>query len=196
MTMKKTVFLGMVVLMACIGSGKVYAQTADNGNDQAARRREIQERRVERMAKALELKDDAKEMFTKTYGAYLQELATAMPDEVSDSNPKTAETGKKEKALTDAEATQRIKEQFDRQEQRIARMQRHLEVQTKYYAEFSKFLSPQQVMKIFMQQRQGGVRNAGSGRGDGTRRMQPGRPRGGGFGNGFDGAGSGFGDMD
>lgn len=182
--------------MASIGNGKVYAQTAGNGNDQVACRCEMQERRVERMAKALELKNDAKEAFTKTYRAYLQEMAAAMPDEVSGTNKKMDKAGKKEKTLTDAEATQRIKEQFDRQEQRIARMQRHLEVQMKYYAEFSKFLSPQQVMKIFMQQRQGGVRNAGSGRGDGTRRMQPGRPRGGGFGNGFGGPGSGFGDMD
>lgn len=190
--MKKAVILGVMAFMAWTSADKMYAQNAGNNGDRAAHRAEMLEKRVERMAKMLELKDDAKEAFTKNYRAYLQEMETGMTAETTPGDRKAEAGGKKEKALTDAEATLEIQKQFDRQAQRIERMQRQLEVQKKYYAEFAKTLSPKQLMKIFRQQRPDGNRNAAGGRGNNAGRMHNGGPRGGGFG----GPDGGFGNMD
>ena len=83
--------------------------------------------------------------------------------------------------MSDEEITNRIKGAFERQEKMIEAMQKRLDVQKKYYAEFGKTLKPQQLMKIFGQQR------PSQGQRDGQR-----GPRDGGRGN-FGGGRGGFG---
>ena len=75
-------------------------------------------------------------------------------------------------------------------------MQKRLDIQKKYSAEFAKVLTPQQVLKVLTPQRGQGGRGQGQ-RGDGERRGNfEGGPRGG-FGGGprggFGGPGGGFG---
>lgn len=197
MTMKKSIFLCAVALLAGAGMNTVNAQNAKSGADREARRAEMLEKRVERMAKVLELKDAEKEAFATTYRAYLAEMASGAPTEEPKEEKAAAADSKKKKTMTDAEATQKIQDNFQRQAQRIERLQKQLEVQKKYYAEFSKTLTPTQLVKIFTMQRADGERsnNAGA-RNNGARRAPNGGPRGGGFGGGFDGPGGGFGGMD
>jgi Spy/CpxP family protein refolding chaperone len=103
-----------------------------------------------------------------------------------------------EKKLSDEEATAKIDENFARQEQQIATMQKRLDVQKKYREEFAKVLTPQQVLRVLTPQRGQGNREQMQRRnGDGERRGGfEGGPRGG-FGGGqrgggFGGPGGGF----
>ena len=104
------------------------------------------------------------------------------------------------KELTKEDAEARIKQNFERQEQQIATMQKRLEVQKKYVEEFGKVLTPQQVLKVLNPQRGQGNRDQMRRNGDGNNERRgnfEGGPRGGGFGGGnrgggFGGPGGGF----
>ena len=98
------------------------------------------------------------------------------------------------KELSDDEANAKILEQFTRQEEQIATMQKRLEIQKKYREEFAKVLTPQQVLKVLTPRRNNNQREQQRGQGDGQRqdgwqggnRGGFGGPRGG-FGGGFGG---------
>ena len=105
------------------------------------------------------------------------------------------------KELTAEEAKAQLKENFERQEQQIVTMQKRLEVQKKYADEFSKVLTPEQVLKVLTPQRGQGGRDMNRRQGDGERRGNfdgerrggfGGGPRGGGFGGPGGGPGGGF----
>ena len=99
--------------------------------------------------------------------------------------------GDDKKELTDDEANARIQEQFTRQEEQIATLQKRLEIQKKYSAEFAKVLTPQQVLKVLTPQRNN---QRGQQRGQENGQRQGGWQGGGrgGFGGGFGGPGGGF----
>ena len=75
---------------------------------------------------------------------------------------------KEKKELTDAAATARLQELFTRQENQIQQSQQRLDIQKKYCAEFSSFLTPQQLLRVFQPQ-QNRVRGQMGGRGQGGR---------------------------
>jgi hypothetical protein len=56
------------------------------------------------------------------------------------------------KELTDAEAKEKVENYFKGQENQIKLMQTRLQIQRKYYAEFAKTLTPQQLAKVFEDQ--------------------------------------------
>ena len=191
--MKKTIFVAVMALMSCTA---LNAQESRNDEDRARNISERIEKAAERQAKDFDLKDDSKAAFIKCYSAYQQEMfATNQPQRQRLEQPNREE---EKKELTDEEATNQINENFSRQEQQIATMQKRLDVQKKYYEEFSKILTPQQVLKVLTPQRGQGGRGQGQrGNGDGERRGNfEGGPRGG-FGGGprggFGGPGGGFG---
>ena len=155
-----------------------------NGEDAQARRAEMVQRQAERMAKDFELKDDAKDKFIDTYKAYQKELRG---DRTRGQRP-DAQRG--DKKLTDEEAKKQIEEYFTQQKEQIAQMERRLAVSQKYYEEFQKILTPQQLVKIFRQQpmRDGNMQRGGGFGGP--------RPGGGQRQGGFGGPQGGFGEAE
>ena len=190
--MKKTIFVAVLALLSCAA---VSAQDRERMSDEERAKAiaERIERAADRMAKDFDLKDDAKATFISIYTAYQKEMfATNQSQGQRFEQAERAE----EKKQTDEEATAKIQENFSRQEQQIATMQKRLDIQKKYSTEFAKVLTPQQVLKVLTPQRGQGGRGQGQ-RGEGERRGNfEGGPRGG-FGGGarggFGGPGGGFG---
>ena len=190
--MKKTIFVAALALVSCTA---LSAQERVNEEERAKAVAERIEKSAERLAKDFDLKDDAQKTFVGIYTDYQKEMfATNQPMNQRLEQPSRDE---EKKEMSDEEAMSKIKENFSRQEQQIATMQKRLEVQKKYAEEFAKVLTPQQVLKVLTPQRGQGGRGQGQrGQGDGERRSFEGGPRGG-FGGGqrggFGGPGGGFG---
>ncbi len=161
--------------------GNVSAQQGQRSEEErATQRAEMIQRVAERTAKDFKLKDEAKESFLTIYKAYQAEMFQTNQGSMRQRSAKDEE----KKELTDEEANAKILEQFTRQEEQIATLQKRLEIQKKYSEEFAKILTPQQVLKVLTPQRgQRGQR----GQGDSQQRGQ------GGFGGGRGGSGGGFG---
>ena len=182
--------------MALVSFSAVCAQERMSEEEHAKSVGERIERAADRVAKEFDLKGDTKEAFIKTYSAYQKEMFATNQTRGQRADFSNRDDAQKE--LSDEEATAKLKENFERQEQQIATMQKRLEVQKKYAEEFGKVLTPQQVLKVLTPQRgQGGGRDQLQRRGDGERRGNfeggqrggfGGGPRGGGFG----GPGGGF----
>lgn len=167
--------------------GNVCAQQGQRSEeDRAQMRAEMIKRVAERSAKDFDLKGDAKEAFLTTFTAYQTEMFQTNQGGMRQRGQEADE----KKELSDEEANAKIQEQFTRQEELIATMQKRLEIQKKYSAEFAKILTPQQVLKVLTPQRNN-QRNGQRGQGDGQR-GQGGFGGGRGFGGGFGGPG-GFG---
>lgn len=167
--------------------GNVCAQQGQRSEeDRAQMRAEMIKRVAERSAKDFDLKGDAKEAFLTTFTAYQTEMFQTNQGGMRQRGQEADE----KKELSDEEANAKIQEQFTRQEEQIATMQKRLEIQKKYSAEFAKILTPQQVLKVLTPQRNN-QRNGQRGQGDGQR-GQGGFGGGRGFGGGFGGPG-GFG---
>ena len=192
--MKKTIIVAALALLSSVAVSAQERMSAEQ------REKAIAERignAADRMAKDFDLKDDAKKSFVETYTAYQKEMFATNQFQGQRLEQNGRDDEKKELTKEDAEA--RIKQNFERQEQQIATMQKRLEVQKKYAEEFSKTLTPQQVLKVLTPQRggQGGRDQMQRRQGDGERRNFEGGNRGGGFGGprggGFGGPGGGFG---
>ena len=190
--MRKTI---IVAVLAFMGFTAVRAQEGRNEEERSKAVAERIEKSAERMAKEFALKDEEKATFIKIYTEYQREMFAT-----NQSRGQRVEIPgrEEEKKLSDEEATAKIKENFERQEQQIATMQKRLDIQKKYSEEFAKVLTPQQVLKVLTPQRGQGGRGQGQrGEGDGERRGGfEGGPRGG-FGGGprgggFGGPGGGF----
>lgn len=188
--MKKTIIVAALALLSSVAVSAQERMSAEQ------REKAIAERigsAADRMAKDFDLKEDAKKSFVDTYTAYQKEMFATNQNQGQRLEQNGRDGEKKE--LTKEEAEARIKQNFERQEQQIATMQKRLEVQKKYAEEFGKVLTPQQVLKVLNPQRgqQGGrdqMRRQGNG--DNQRRGGfEGGPRGGGFGGGNRGGGFG-----
>lgn len=193
--MKKTI---IVAVLALLSSTAVSAQERMSAEQ---REKAIAERigsAADRMAKDFDLKEDAKKSFVETYTAYQKEMFATNQNQGQRLEQNGRDGEKKELTKEDAEA--RIKQNFERQEQQIATMQKRLEVQKKYVEEFGKVLTPQQVLKVLNPQRGQGNRDQMRRNGDGNNERRgnfEGGSRGGGFGGGprgggFGGPGGGF----
>lgn len=183
----KRLFIFTAIIL--FGIGNVCAQQEQRTEEERAQMRtEMVKRVAERTAKDFDLKGDAKEAFLNTYIAYQTEMFQTNQNGM---NPRS-QGDESKKELTDEEANAKIQEQFARQEEQIATMQKRLEIQKKYQAEFAKILTPQQVLKVFTPRRNNNQRGQQRGQEDGQRGQRPGGGFGGGRG-GFGGPGGGFG---
>ena len=195
--MKKTI---IVAVLALLSSTAVSAQERMSQEEREKAMAERIERAADRVAGDLKLKDDAKKSFIQTYTAYQKEMFATNTNQ----GQRLEQNGRNEekKELSKEEAQAQLKENFERQEQQIATMQKRLEVQKKYAEEFSKTLTPQQVLQVLTPQRgQGGNRDQMRRQGNDERRGNfeggnrggfNGGPRGGGFGGPGGGFGGGF----
>ena len=175
--------------------GRVCAQEESSEEERTKMRTEMIQRNAERLAKNFVLKGDVKISFMTTYAAYQTEMFET--NQRSSRQRFSEEEEKKE--LSDEEANAKIQEQFTRQAEQIATMQKRLDIQKKYCTEFAKMLTPQQVFKVLtpqrnnqrgQQQRSQNENQRGQGWQGGAGRSGFGGP-GGGFG-GFGGHGGGF----
>ncbi len=184
--------LFIVSALTFLFMGNVYAQQGQRTEEERAQMRaEMIKRVADRSAKDFDLKGDAKEAFLTTFTAYQTEM---FQTNMGGMRQRGQEADEK-KELTDEEANAKIQEQFTRQEEQIATMQKRLEIQKKYSAEFAKILTPQQVLKVLTPQRNGqrGQGNGQRGQGNGQRGQGDGQRGPGGFGGGRGGFGGGFG---
>ena len=150
----KKYFLVMAMALMSVASGKAQDQTSDE--DRARMREEMVKRQTENLVKDLKLSGDEKTAFEELYAKYQNELMSQFQFQRRDRDGDGER--KKLSEMTDEEITARIQEAFDRQEKQIEQQKARLEIQKKYYAEFSKTLKPQQLIRIFGQQRPQGQR--------------------------------------
>jgi Spy/CpxP family protein refolding chaperone len=192
--MKKTVLGALVALMfgTSVPALAQEPQGGFGGNDQQDMS-EMIEKRATRLAKDMKLDDATKTKFVDLYKQYSNDLMGAMTQGTKNSGDQAqqGDNDKKDSELTDAEATQKIQESFDRSQQQIDRQVKQLQVKKAYYEKFKAFLTPQQLMKVMIDQR--GMRNrmGNNSNGMGNRMGGMGGP-GGGFGGGMGGPGGGF----
>ncbi len=181
--MKKIV---LVMVMTCMAIASVKAQDGQVSDEERAQRRaEMIQRQGEELAADFKLSDSEKTSFMELYTKYQNELMSQFQSMRRNQND--GEGRKKLSEMTDEEVTARIQEAFARQEQQIENQKARLEIQKKYYAEFSKTLKPKQLIRIFGQQRPQGQRGQ-----QGGQQGQRGQ-RGNGGRGGFGGPGGGFG---
>lgn len=132
--MKRMLIVAALSLMAV---GQVQAQDEQTDESREAKRTELIAKSGERLAKSFSLEGDAKESFLATYAAYQKEMfATNERRERPAEARRQDGEGKKE--LTDEQATERIEANLKRQEQQAGQLQKRVEIQKRYYAEFQK----------------------------------------------------------
>lgn len=169
--------------MAAMTLANIHNTNAQDNQDRASRRQEMQARMTEQLVKDLKLTDEQKTKFEPVYQNYLRELGSLRTPR----NQAEFDQQRSKKELSDEEATSRLNDIFARQAEQIQQQQLRLDIQRKYCAEFSAFLTPQQLLRVFQPQQQNRQRQGGpQGRGG-----FDGGPRGGGFGG--PGGPSGFG---
>ena len=153
--MKKIILWGFYAICLVCSETAMAQDGKDRKGDM--RREQMMEKRAERLADELELKGDARSEFLVTYKNYQQDLMSHRK-----TPPFPADLGgKKESELTEEEAAERIKTEFDRKAQQIVDAYNTLEVDKKYYEVFSKTMSAKQFMKIFVPERKMNARNGG-----------------------------------
>lgn len=154
----------IVAALGLMAVGQVQAQDGQTDESREARRTELIAKSGERLAKSFSLEGDAKTSFLATYAAYQQEMFAT-----NERRERTAEArrqdGEGKKELTDEQATERIEANLKRQEQQAGQLQKRVEIQKRYYAEFQKTLKPAQILKAMFpqhaRQQQGGQQNQG-----------------------------------
>ncbi len=189
--MKKTMIGMALMAMVAVNASAQEGRQRLSEEEMAARRTEMVQKQAEKFAKDFNLTDDAKTQFVALYTEYqgaLEQARSASRVEGEQPNAEERE-GRKNKELTDEEATKMIEEGFARQEAQIAQSTAALAVEKEYYDKFKETLTPQQLVKIFAQrQGQRGGQRGGQGQqgGQGERMGGPqgGPMGGGGFGGG------------
>ncbi len=151
-----------ILLFACLAfASSTYAQPDPS---------QMFERRAESMADELKLKDDAKTAFVERYKAYLQEMFTARMDGMQQNQQNRS----KNENLTDEKAKALIQQHFDQSTQQIVNSYNVLNVEKKYYEEFAKTLTPQQLVKVFVPDVRANSNRTQMRRPSGSFRQQPG----------------------
>lgn len=97
-------------------------------------REQLAEKQARHIAQELTFDDATTQQFIETYCAYQQEVWTLGPKRQNEPG-------------TDEEAEQAIKERFERS-------QAILDLREKYYEEYSKFLTPRQIQRVYELERQ------------------------------------------
>ena len=166
-----------ITMMLAVSLCFVLTLSAQNRN-----REDMMEKRAEKLANEFGLKDEVKTTFKTQYTAYLQELFNARMQGISmpDTNAEKIED------LSEDEIKALIQKKFDNEAQQIVNSYNALNVEKKYYEEFSKILTPAQLYKVFVPQmlernQRPGINRPGGNSGR-SQRMPRGN-RAGGFGN-------------
>ena len=129
--MKKLFSIAICAIMMAVCSTAVQAQP-EKSKKQRMSREQLSEAQAKRIAHELALDDATTHKLVKTFTDYQKEVWALGP---------RIKKGKKE-SMTDAEAEQAIKA-------RMERSQKILNLREKYYKEYSKFLTPKQIQRVY-----------------------------------------------
>lgn len=170
-------------LMLTFSLAIAQPQRQHKKDGQQPNKEQMLKKKCKEIIKALSLDNSQAELFTQTYTNYSNEAR-----EIKKKYKKTM-TQKGEnnqmKALTDEEVEQNILNSFKEDKELLA-------LKEKYYTQYRKFLSPQEIQKLYMVEKRGNNRGTQQGTAGGQRPGSRGgfnnssRGFGGGFGGGFE----------
>lgn len=127
--MKRALTFALCAIMIAVCNAKVQEEPS---KEQRMNREELAERQARHIAHELAFDDATAQKFVSTFQECQKEMWALGPREPRE--PK--------REMTDAEAEQAIKMRFE-QSQKI------LDLREKYYKEYSKFLSPKQIERVY-----------------------------------------------
>lgn len=129
-----------ILLAICLIGGQLAANGQENvQTTQKPTFEQMAQMKAERMASALTLDDKTADKFIKTYKEYLTECRDLRKCRVESNNQKPE--GRKA-YKSDKEVEEQILARFDQR-------QKKLNIDKKYYDEFSKFLGPKQIQRLY-----------------------------------------------
>lgn len=131
----KTLMLAVALTVCC---GTVCAQKSDK--QQRLTREQLAEKQARHIAGVMAMDDATSERFVDTYCKCQKEIWALGPRR-GKGGRRHAQTG------TDAECQKEIKDRFDHS-------RRILDIQQKYYEEYSKFLTQKQIKRVYELERQ------------------------------------------
>lgn len=137
--MRSKYLLAVLTFSFLLGSTITMAAQDEQKSDKIGKHptaEQMEQIKCKRMVKELMLDDATSAKFIPLYKQYLKELKACKPH---DKDMKNAE---KKGTLTNATAEKLIKEQFTQTRKKV-------DIQEKYYGEFHKFLTPQQILKLY-----------------------------------------------
>ncbi len=138
------------MLVALLATVSVAQERGERGErPQRPNKEQMSKMKIKRMVKELALDNKTAEEFTATYTEYQQEIQAInskyanIPDfNMAPDKSKSRKDMKEEPLLTDEEVEKQIKDGF-------ARERALLDLKEKYYDKFIKFLTPQQIQKMY-----------------------------------------------
>ena len=122
-----------LVMIAFMGT----AAQAQNGNKQRLTREQLAEVQAKHIADTMALEGTTRDKFITTYCQSQKEVWALGPRPSKKAN----------RTQSEQDAEQEVKERF-------AHSQKILDIREKYYAEYSKFLTPKQIKKVYELERQ------------------------------------------
>jgi Spy/CpxP family protein refolding chaperone len=139
-TLSKIIMAGTAI--SAVLSFNASAQTGP-APEQKMNPEQFIEAKAGRIADELALDDSTREKFIDTYCGYFREMHAVCPGPEGRFCP-LEKRGPESTAdrLTDKEIDKAMRERFDRQ-------QKLLDLRVKYYEEYSKFLNPRQIQKVY-----------------------------------------------
>lgn len=143
--MKKSVLFSMIIALVATLSFSANAQDKKEQKRKFNAEQMVQHR-AEMMAQKLQLDDATASKFTTTYKEYLKEMHNIYKQNAPKNGFKGRGVGPQVRK-TDAEVEQEIMNQF-------AMSRSIIDVREKYYKKFRTFLNPQQIQKIYSQERE------------------------------------------
>lgn len=137
--------------MFLMGTGIVAQAQDNNGEEREKMQVERVKKMAERKADAMKLEGDKKSDFVAMYLQYQNDLVKSFRKQMGErQQPQNPE---EKKTLTDEEAKAWVDRFFEQQEAQVEAAQARLAVHKKYYAAFSKTLTPQQLAEVFQNER-------------------------------------------
>ena len=136
--MKTIMKLWLVAALMLMGTATISAQ---NNKHQCQTREELADKQARHIAQTMAFDEATTKQFVETYTACQKEIWALGP------RMKGARKQANTQQQTEAEAKQDIALQFERSE-------KLLQIRQKYYAEYSKFLTQNQIKRVYVLERQ------------------------------------------
>lgn len=136
--MKTIMKLWLVAALMLMGTATISAQ---NNQRQRLTREELADKQARHIAQTMAFDEATTKQFVETYTACQKEIWALSP------RMKGARKQANAQQQTEAEAKQDIALQFERSE-------KLLQIRQKYYAEYSKFLTQNQIKRVYVLERQ------------------------------------------
>lgn len=135
--MKNLIRIALMAVMLTAWGSTLWAQ---QDNRQRITREELAEKQARHIAEQMAMSDSTAQQFVEVYCRQQAEIWALGPRE-------RKQDRRDRKELTDAETDQMLKDRF-------AHSEKILDIRQKYYEEYSKFLTPRQINRVYELERQ------------------------------------------